>query len=365
MKLYISSDLGTESSGNTVSKHELSAIESLGDKLIQIGNDHINPTKFGLPDNPFLRDYLTTDLLAKLDNRGKLIQDTVAFKGTIAMLYAGPFTNTIRYLKAKGIKTILTLDAHDRQESIKEFESLGFEYPYNHVKNDDLWRIYNGAAHEADIVIVPSMASAEFLKKEGVENTRIRIIPHGIDSPSTGVKIHSIPKPFNVGYLGAIGPDKGLKYLIEAWSQLNYHDSTLIIAGSNSKEFEPYIRRYATGGKYHLMGWVNDKIDFFSNIAVYVQPSVTEAFGIEVIEAMSYGRTVICSDGAGAVDAIENGKNGFVVKKRDVKELVHLIDHLKNVESNLTGIGTSARRTSENYSWDKIMEQYVRTYTSI
>jgi glycosyltransferase involved in cell wall biosynthesis len=355
-RIYISPDLWTCSSGGTISQQEILAMESIGDNAstIKIGNQHINPVKYGLPNNPFLQDYLTMDLLSN---------PALGLKcGDVAHLYAGPFTNTIRYLKAKGIKIILSIDAHDRDDSIQEFGNLGYDYPYEHVKNNDLWEIYNGGTHEADIVIVPSMASAEFLKREGVENTKLRIIPHGINIPDNW-SVTNIPEQFNVGYLGQYGPDKGIKYLIEAWSQLNYQDSTLIFAGTSSKSLGQFINKYATTGKFNLLGYVNDIADFYNNISVYVQPSVTEAFGIEILEAMSYGRPVIASEGAGAADVIDDGINGFIVPKRDPGAIADKIDFLKN-RADLFKIGIAARRTAEKYDWSIIRQRYIDVFKS-
>lgn len=359
-KLYISPDLGTNSSGNLVSLHELEALQSLGNNVIQIGYDQMNPVKYGLPDTPFLQDYLTMDKIASLNiQKGQI---------DICHLYASPFTNTIRYLKAIGIKIILTIAAHDRTESMNEFENLGFEYPYIHVKNKELWKIYNGGVKEANIVITPSKVSAEFLKKEGVEENRIRIIPHGTDIPTTD-KIKSTPEflhdKFTVGYLGKYGPDKGLKYLIQAWSKLDYKDSALLFGGKYSKDLEPFIKKFSTGGIFRLLGWIENIETFYNMCSIYVQPSVTEAFGIEILEAMSYGKPVIASDGAGASELIENGKNGFVTSKRDWWSIADKIAALKSHPEELIQMGKNARKIAEEYSWDKIKGKYINVYSSI
>jgi glycosyltransferase involved in cell wall biosynthesis len=351
VKLYISPDLGTGMSGNTISVHELEALQSLEDSVIRIGKDQINPVKFGLPNNSFLQDYLAMDIVSRMELNGG--------KDNFAHLYAGPFGNTIRYLNAKGIKTVLSMDAHNRKDSIKAFEDLGYTYPYEHVKDDYLWGMYNAGPHEADVVIVPSMVSAEFLKQEGVDNRKLRIIPHGTVIPDED-KIKGVNTDnFNVGYIGQYGPDKGVRYLIETWSQLNYQDSTLIFGGTDSKLMGPFINKYAKTGKFNLMGYVNDVADFYNNVSVYIQPSVTEAWGMEVIEAMSYGRPVICSRGAGAVDAVDDGVNGFVVDKRDVKGIADKIDWFKNHPKELIEMGTAARKTSLNYDWSIIKQRYI------
>lgn len=354
--LFISLDFGTRSSGNLVSVHELEALQSISDNIIVLGHGDISPSVYGLPDHQFLIDYLALNRVSQIDLSNI----------DLCHFYAGPFTNTIRYLKAKtkGIKISLTLDAHDRLESVNEFESLGYQYPFNVVKDDKLWKIFNGAAYDADIVIVPGTLPKRYLISEGIEKGKIRIVQHGIDIPENG-KVKSISNNFKVGYLGAYGPDKGVKYLVQAWSSLNYNDSVLDFAGANSKELGPFINKYANSGKFNLVGYVTNVADFYNSISVYIQPSVTEGWGIEIIEAMSYGRPVIVSRGAGAVDAVEDGVNGFIVDKRDVKRIADKIDWFKHHPKELIEMGISARETSLNYSWDKVKDMYINVWKEI
>lgn len=351
MKLYITTDtIDAQSGGGVVTKNEYDALKSLDKNLVGISNNDINPVNVGLPDTPFLQDYLAMERIAHVDMT----------KIDIAHLYAGPFTNTIRLLKAKGIKTTLTCAAHDRKESIKEFENLGYDYPFNHVKDDKLWTIYNGGVREADIVIAPSKVSAEFLKKEGCK--KVEIIPHGCLIPT---EVVPIPDTFNVGYLGQSGIDKGLKYLIQSWDTLNYKDSTLIFAGRNTEQLGSFINKYATNGKFHLGGWVANAGQLYNACSVYVQPSVTEGFGIEILEAMSYGRPVIVSDGAGVADAITDGTDGFIVHKRDPKAIADKIDWFKNHPKEIIEMGNNARRTADKYEWSNIRKMYINLWKSL
>jgi glycosyltransferase involved in cell wall biosynthesis len=355
VNLFISLDLGTNSSGNIVSTHELEFLKSISDNVIQLGYEEISPTKYGLPDNPFMIDYLAMNKASQIDLSNI----------SIAHTYAGSFTNTIRYLKAKGIKVTSTVDAHNREESIKEFHNLGYDYPFKHVSDDKLWKLYSDFTRETDIIIVPSKISKEILIQEGVKEDNIKIIAHGTDIPIQD-KIKPINESqFNVGFLGNHGPDKGLRYLIEAMSQLNYQDSTLLIAGRGTEQLEPFIKKYATTGKFHLMGWVENKEDFFNNISVYVQPSVTEAFSIEIPEAMTYGRPVICSNGAGAADCIEHGETGFIVDKRDVKGLANKIDWFRSHEQELYLMGGRCKEVVKKYNWSIIRQQYIDLWKSL
>lgn len=353
MKLYITTDyIGSQSGGGIVTSNELEALKFTCknyEYVSQLDAKSVSPTKFGLPDTPFLSDYLAIDKISHYNT-----------KIDLAHFYSGTFTQTIRLLHNKDTRVTYTCAAHDRKISINEFERLGYNYPYSHIKDDKLWSIYFGGVKEADVIIAPSKISAEFLKNEGCK--KVEIIPHGIYIPD---KVEPIPNQFNTGYLGALGPDKGIVYIIKSWSSINYSDSTLILAGRGTEQLGPFINKYATGGKYHLMGYVNNISDFYNNIAIYIQPSVTEGWGIEVGEAMAHGRPVVVSNGAGAADMVTDGIDGFIVNKRDVKDIANKIQYFKDNPREIERMGKNAREKSFKYDWSIIRQKYIDLWESI
>lgn len=354
MKLFISTDLETGTSGDIVASKELEAMRMLASEnnegVTVLTSNDIAPIRNGLPDIPFLIDYLTLDRLSNLD----------LSEIDLAHMYGGTYTQTVRFLKSKGIKTTYTCLMHDRNISIEEHEKFIGSYPFSHVKDNRLWTMYIGTIKETDIVITPGNAPKDILLREGCK--RVEIIPHGCDIPD---KVEPIPENFNVGYLGAIGPDKGLIYLIKAWEMLNYNDSILIFAGNQTENLSPFIRQFTNAGKFHLMGKIKYINQLYNNISVYIQPSTTEGFGMEVPEAMAHGRPVICSIGAGSADIVENNLNGFVVHRRDPKAIADKIDYLKNNPKVLKEMGQRAREKSMNYSWDKIKDTYINLWKSL
>jgi glycosyltransferase involved in cell wall biosynthesis len=349
--LYISTDLGVKSSGGLVCSKELQAMKSLGDDVIEIGPKDIGPVENGLVDTPFLIDYLTLYRLSKLDLKG--------LKVDLVHMYGGCYGQTIRFLKNKGIKTSTSIMFHNRKISIEEHEKYYGQYPFNHVKDDRLWSLYIEGIREADVVIVAGTTPRDLVLNEGCK--RVEIVPLGCNIPENG-KIKEFPKEFRVGYLGAIGPDKGLIYLIKAWEKLNYTDSTLLFAGPFKDNLTKVINAYASRGRFHLMGYVNDVSELYNNISIYVQPSATEGFGIEVPEAMSYGRPIICSNGAGAADCITDREDGFVIPAMNIDAIADRIQYFKDNLSELGRMGYNAREKARNYTWDKTIERYTNLW---
>jgi glycosyltransferase involved in cell wall biosynthesis len=86
---------------------------------------------------------------------------------------------------------------------------------------------------------------------------------------------------------------------------------------------------------------------------------------MEIVEGMSHGRPVIVSDGAGAMDCVTNGVDGFIVPKRDVKAIADKIDWCRNHPNELREMGKNARKKSFQYSWEKTKQKYVELWGSL
>ena len=264
-------------------------------------------------------------------------------------------TATLRALKPG--KSIVDCPAHNLELSIEEFGKWGQEYPFHHMTDPALFNILTRFVREADIVMTQSKQSIGYLEALGIHAKRYEVIPGGTLIPP---EIPPFLDQFNVGYLGACGPDKGQIYLIDGWAKLGLKDCQLILAGDGTDTLEPTLEPYKDKADYNLVGRIEDIADFYKAISVYVQPSVTEGFGLPVLEAMAHGRPVICSQGAGAHELIEEGRDGFIVPIRDPDAIAERIKWLYDNPSQLRVIGENARRKAEQYPWLRAKMAYER-----
>jgi glycosyltransferase involved in cell wall biosynthesis len=337
-------DIGVGTGGGIVSLNESLALSNVTMLKASLSKTDIDPSLYHLANVPFLYDYLAWY---------KLLGEEV----DIAHLYGGPFTQTVQHLKHCGTKVILTIAAHNIELSIEEHKKLGYEYPYVHITNPFLWEVYSRYIREADVVICPSKSSAEYLKQKLQPKGEVIVIPHGCYLPA---KVEPIPEKFDVAYLGQFGPDKGLFHLIRAWSRLNFKEETLILSGDSGNKIANLL--WYAEGKYHFTGYVPNVSEIYNKCSVYVQPSVTEAFGIPVLEAMAHGRPVIVAEGAGVHEIVEDGKEGFIVPIRDADSIAACIKHFHDSPEEVESMGANARRKAEQYTWEKIRKMYEEVY---
>lgn len=340
MNIYLTQDrIGSANSGGSVTYHEYRALEALGDKTLPVDSGIVQ----GAPDP------LESDARYAAALSGKEVP-------VLAHLYAGCFSRTVSMLRRGGARVSYTAAAHDINASKQEYESLGIPFNYPHLTVPELWARYVAGYKEADLVICPSSNSAALMKSFGCSN--VAVVPHGCEIPAT---VAPLPKTFTVGYLGQAGPDKGLRYLFEAWKKLNLKDATLLIAGNNIDQALPLWRKFG-GGNVEFIGFVKSISDFYNRLSLYVQPSVTEGFGMEVLEAAAHGRSVIVSEGAGAVDVVAHEDEVFdgIVPPRDSHAIAAKIDEFRSLSpENMKEEGLGFRNISEQYDWATIRNHYL------
>lgn len=301
---------------------------------VEIINQKANAANGYYPLNPFMWDYSTSLKVKQAD---------------IAFFNGAPFSSTVKVINPSSV--IVDIPAHNLELSIEEYERWIGEYPHKHMIDPFLWPMYCDFIINADLIICPSRMSADYVKHNPGTRARVIVIPHGTDLP----EVKPMPDEFKVGYLGADGTDKGVIYLLKAWAGLMYRDSELLLAGGGwgnllSRQAQALFQK---GQKVNILGFIENVSHFYNQISVYVQPSVTEAFGIPCLEAMAHGRPVIVTEGAGVSELVKNGVEGFVVPIRDGGAIADSIDWFKNRPEKVREMGQKARLKAENYTWER------------
>jgi glycosyltransferase involved in cell wall biosynthesis len=357
--LYLTADdVGSATGGGIVTAQELTALSDLGMTEIW-ARKHLETVRvpnyslgLGIPPWEWDQAFLTACGSAE---RGRW---------DLAHVYSGTFPKSVPFLKSLGVKVTYTAAAHNIKKSQEEHVRLGIPYVYPHLTEPVLLDHYLAGYRAADVVVCPSRMSADIMRGFGCQ--RVEVIPHGTDRAVS--EIQPLPGTFTVGYLGATGPDKGLRYLLEAWRKLDYHnEAELLLAGKDSQSpfMQGLVRQFAPNTRVQFLGWVENVSDFYNNISLYVQPSVTEGFGIEVLEAMAHGRVPLVSDGAGAVDCLPSPNSICRFPARDVDGLAERIHQAKHNWA-LDAAGVTARNhVAAYYTWDLIRAQYQALWRSL
>ena len=129
-------------------------------------------------------------------------------------------------------------------------------------------------------------------------------------------------------YVGALSARKGWRYLIEASGLLlrqGFEKFSVVFvgAGDQADEMRAAIRDYGLDGIVHQVGPVvyHNLGSYYSSADVFVSPTRQDTWGVAVLEAMAFGKPVLCSKYAGSRQMVSDGENGFIFDPYDAQQL--------------------------------------------
>lgn len=349
--IYVTTaSLNETTGGGKVGVHELSAMRGFCDVVDVIQRDDFTDDFImGIIENPFIYDYATSNLIGDS-------YDLAHFNGSPF----GVTVQTLRYFNPN-IKIVSTVPAHNLEESIKEHKLYGVDYAEMYPHMIHRFEEYTQHNRESDLVIYPSAKSRDYLVKRLNLTNDSTVIHHGTYIPEHPPPI---PEEFAPAYIGILGPDKGIKYLIEAWSELDLPE-TLMFYGSGSSILDALVSAFAEAGKFDRVGYYEALGDIMGEIGFGIFPSVTEGFNLCVLELMAYARPCIVGEGAGISEIIEDGVDGFVVPIRDVEAIKDKIIFCRDNPSVVVEMGMRARDKAIEHQWNDVERNYQMEYVRL
>lgn len=97
-------------------------------------------------------------------------------------------------------------------------------------------------------------------------------------------------------------------------------------------------------------------IEAYASALCVVCPAYEEDYGLTAIEAMAFRKPVIvCKDGGGLAEFIEDGCNGFIVEPTG-EAIAEAIQRLKDDPALLKKMSDNAYEFSRKYSWDNAIK---------
>lgn len=225
----------------------------------------------------------------------------------------------------------------------------------------------------ADESTAPSEELVKELQGYGVKNTTR--LPNGVDLDRMKsseklkqefVKQYRIPRNKKIIlYVGRVGFEKRLGTLLDAVKRLKTKKFQLVVVGSGP-QLENYKHHADMLGLQSVIftGFVEDRLlpAAYSVADVFVSPSDSETFGLTFIEAMATGLPVIGVNKLGPKELIKNGKNGFLVKAGDSRDMARKIEKLLSDSRLRKKMGEEAKNTAKGFSIDHSVKETIRIY---
>jgi len=259
--------------------------------------------------------------------------------------------------KNRDTKVVLTV--HDLNFTVKY---SGWRRKF---KMDELQR----QADRADrIVSISNYTRHEILRHLEVDGKKLSVIHNGLNLPAaTPQRPSFVPDKKFFFTIGIIAFKKNFHVLLPVLKR--FEDYVLIIAGNSSGAYAHQIRSKASSlgvaDRILFPGEISEgeKQWLYANCEAFVFPSLTEGFGLPVIEAMALGKPVFISKLTSLPEI--GGPHAYYFNDFQTDHMIEVIetglkDYQGKPEKN-----EEIKKWVSRFSWNNAAREYLQLYTSL
>ena len=225
-----------------------------------------------------------------------------------------------------------------------------------------------------DLVISPSSGMAQVLRQLGVKS-HIEIVPNGVElqcfhrvtGPSKRNEHGFKPEDILLVYVGRLGPEKNLGFLIRAFAGVaqtldNVH--LIIIGGGPAEEaLKHQVAQTSASDRIHFMGIVEyEQLPaYLAMCDAFATASVSEVHPLSVIEAMATGLPVLGVHSVGVGDTVEDGITGLL-STEDIAAFTAKMTRLCMDADLRRKMSENARKASKQYHIERTTQIMLAHY---
>lgn len=207
------------------------------------------------------------------------------------------------------------------------------------------------------VLAAPNQSMVDLLAER--TNRPTFLMAHGVDTsrfvPERGSRAN---RPFTIGYVGRLSPEKNVRMLVELQRRLLSSGESafrFVVVGDGSERswLQHHMPHAAFPGILHGPALAAA----FAGMDAFVFPSLTDTFGLVILEAMSAGVPVIVNPVTGARAGVVDGVDGF--HSEDFAASLRRLMHAPNIRA---AMGEAARAHACARSWSGVFDDLHRIY---
>lgn len=170
-----------------------------------------------------------------------------------------------------------------------------------------------------------------------------------------------------IGHVGAlVDSHKGQSTIIEAARRVaeSRPNWQFLLCGDGADEgrFRAEIGDLAN---IELIGWVENVGDYLASFDVFLYPSLHEALGSTLLDAMHFGLPIVASNVDGIPDVVEDGVNGRLVAPQQPNAIIDAVDELLVDAENLESMRASNRIKAQSFDIEHMANAYLAVYEGL
>lgn len=348
-------------------------VDELATRMVNLGNivtcynrkgHHISGKEF---DNSQLTDYKGVKLKSVFTiNRKGLAAMTASVAGAVCAAFG---RYDVVHFHAEGPCAMLWLPKLFGKRCVATIHGLDHQRAkWGKLASSYIMFGEKCAAKYADEIIVLSEGVQNYFMKTYGRWTRF--IPNGVNRPQIREaeiikQKYGLNKDDYILFLGRLVPEKGLRYLIEAFKNVKT-EKKLVVAGgsSDTDDFANELKVMAKSDtRIIFTGFIQGKEldELYSNAYVYTLPSDLEGMPLSLLEAMSYGNCCLVSDIDECASVVED--KAVLFRKSNVSDLQKKLQNVCDDEEMVQNFKDEAADfICSKYSWNDVVERTLELY---
>lgn len=271
-----------------------------------------------------------------------------------------------------------------RAGSLGRLAAIGLPYPL--IYTEHLWtrdyKLPSRVGHRLqliglwflDMFTTLNIAVSQSVKDFMIENQisrdeKIVVIYNGIEKNNKEVKIFS-RKEIVIGTVGTLNPQKGMQFLIDAMEKIvrEFPEVKLRIVGDGTykKVLQRIVKNKKLTKAVKFLGFVRDIEDELTIFDIYVQPSLSESFGLAILQAMSVGLPIVATNTGGIPEVVTANKSGILVEPGKSDALSDAILKLLRDPEKAKKMGKLSKEDAQiKFSLDDMVKETEQVYESV
>ncbi len=167
--------------------------------------------------------------------------------------------------------------------------------------------------------------------------------------------------------VGELNKNKNHQAVIKALADLDKRNIYYIICGIGPLQpmLIQLINHCNLNKNVKLLEYREDIIELLKISDAFVFPSKREGLSLSVMEAMSAGLPVLCSNIRGNVDLINHGEGGYLFKYNDIKTISNYMDIISNNKELRRKMGLINKKNIENKDIKKVNQIMSSIYDEL
>ena len=226
------------------------------------------------------------------------------------------------------------------------------------------------AAHRAEkIITVSNFVKEEIIKNLNVAESKVEVIYNGVPdtiSKKSSVEVIDVLEKFKINkpylfYVGNAYPHKNLENLITAFTLFNKNQKFFLVLGGKEDFFYKRLKsEYKKLEDIIFLGELSDNeiSCLYSGSATFIYPSISEGFGIQIIEAIKCEARIMCSDNSSFPEIA--GDYAYYFNPFSIESIVNCIS--QNIDKDFTSKILETQKRLKIFDWKISAQKHYELY---